>query len=76
MLRACIWLVYRGLNGRTGRFGCLVGTRFGHLRDFSDSFFTEFYEVRIAPVQPLWVPQRPLLCLFGDALSPALSYYY
>ena len=29
-------------TGRTGRFGCFVGSRFGHLRGFSDSFFTEF----------------------------------
>jgi len=51
MLRACIWPVYRGLNGRTGQFGCLVGTRFGHLSDFSDSFLTEFSEVLVALVR-------------------------
>src|SRR5215210_2485223 len=37
-LRACMWPGYGGQNGRTGRFGCFVGPRFGHLRDFSDGF--------------------------------------
>ncbi len=32
-------------TGRTGRFGCLGGAAFRALRDFSDSFLTEFSEV-------------------------------
>jgi hypothetical protein len=44
-LRACIWPAYGAKTGRTGRFWCFVGSRFGHLRDFSDSFLTAFSEV-------------------------------
>ena len=38
--------------GRTRRFGCLVGPRFGYPRDFSDGFRSVFSEVRAENLHP------------------------
>jgi hypothetical protein len=41
-----IWAAFRGQDGPNGAARVPVRPCFEHLRDFSDSFLTEFYEVQ------------------------------
>src|SRR5215213_11371869 len=55
-LRALIWSVYRAKTGRIAPLRCPERPRLTPLRDFSDSFLTEFSEVRTAR------SYAPILC--------------